>query len=199
LRFLFYRPYKGFSLVELLITLAIMGVLAALTIPPLFQMPSSNQASKYTSIAKDVAFTVLTAYEQYKVANPTIGNTVGIPNMTPYMNYVRLDTSMTIDSTSGTSITCGSGSKACLVLHNGAVLYYGTNVGFGGTSTTNGFWLGVDPDGTRNNQSSLGMVLTADGRIMSYGKLDTTYSYYSGGGTLTIAPPLTDASWFTGF
>jgi|GEM_PF-5062854 len=82
---------------------------------------------------------------------------------------------------------------------NRTLVYYGTNVGFGGTNTTNGFWLGVDPDGTRNSQPSLGMVLTYDGRLMSYGHLDTTYSYYSGGSTNTIGPPLTDASWFTGF
>lgn len=123
--FLFDKPHKGFSLVELLITLAIMGILAAATIPPLFQMPASNQPAQYTAKSKDIAFMILTAYEQYKAVNPTIVNTVGIPNLTPYMNYVRADSSMSVDSTSGSSITCGSGSKGCLVLHNGAVLYYG--------------------------------------------------------------------------
>ena len=79
------RP-QGFSLVELLLTLAIMGLLIAFTIPTLFQTPASKQTAKYTQMARNSSFMILSAYGRYKTANSTILSTVTPSNLTPYMN-----------------------------------------------------------------------------------------------------------------
>lgn len=186
----------GFSLVEVLIALALMGVLAAFTIPPLFTTSMSGASAKYTQSAQNSAFMIVAAYEQYRIANGSVPATAKFSALTPYLSYVKTDSSSTLNKTDGSSFVCGTSGLSCLSLHNGSYLYYGTTVSFSGTNTTNGIWLGFDPDGTHNNQPSLGMVLTYDGRIQTYGTITTTYYYNS---IATISPGASDPTWFQGF
>src|SRR5262249_33311958 len=126
--------------VELLICLSIMGILAACTIPPLFQMPASNAALKQNTLARDVAFMITSAYERYKVSVSSVDSSTTPGAITTFMNYVSADTTSQIDGT-GTSETnrqCSS-TDPCLKLHNGGSLFIGNNNdgSFGGTNTTN--------------------------------------------------------------
>ena len=59
----------AFSLIELVITLALVGVLAAFSVPQLFMTTATQNTAKYTNMAHDVALMVSTAYERYRAAN----------------------------------------------------------------------------------------------------------------------------------
>jgi prepilin-type N-terminal cleavage/methylation domain-containing protein len=190
----------GFSLVELLIALGILGILAMFTIPKVFQT-NSNNSSKQTALARDAAHLIMAAYGQYKLTNSPVATTTKATDLTPYMNYVSLDTVSSIDGMfNEADITCAT-TRICLSLHNGGkLLLY--NSGFNGSSTTNAVMLQFDPDGTANESttngpgSSLKMVLYYDGTVKSRGTIfsDTV------SGSVTYQPGSSyDPVWFTGF
>lgn len=192
----------GFSLVELLIALAIVGVLAAFTITPLFQSPQSGLSGKYTAMAKDTAFMMMAAYEQYRAANPTVSMSTKASDLTPYMNYVKIDTSTPVDDwQSGSTWGC-SASVPCLVLHNGGTLaYWASMYPFsskpGSTSETSLLLFQFDPDGrvtdgtTNGPGKALPIVLYYDGKVGTEGT-PRAGSYYS-------STPNYDPPWFSGF
>lgn len=163
---------SGFTLAELLIALAILGVIATFTIPKVLQA-QGNQ--KYNAIAKEAAGTISASYDAYRLKN-TPAATTRVDDLTHYMNYARTDTSGAwIDDNMNASPWQCSASEMCLRLHNGAVLGYNPGEAFAGTANTNyvRFWL--DPDGGTNNGSSAGLyrsielVLYYNGRLTSIG------------------------------
>lgn len=187
-----YRGRKsvlGFTLAELLIALLILGEIATFTIPKIITAQANG---RYNAVAKETISMVAAAYQQYSYTNGISGS-VGIAALTQYMNYVKVDTTTVINSTSSTYNCGGGGSNRCLALHNGAYLYYDPITNFSGTNTTNGVWFGIDPSGVNDTVYSAGFALTYTGRVMSYGDVDTTYTYNTG----TIGPGATNPSWFS--
>jgi prepilin-type N-terminal cleavage/methylation domain-containing protein len=83
----------GFTLAELLISLAILGVIATFTIPKLLQV---QQQSSYMGIAKEAMATISGDYGAY-ISKNKLSTTVGTPDLTPYMNYLIVDTVSLID------------------------------------------------------------------------------------------------------
>lgn len=183
---------KGFTLAELLIALAILGVIATFTIPKIL---SSQQNGKNNAIAHEAAAMISGAYQAYSAQNIPSASTRS-EDLTPYMNYVKVDSTSTIDNVPGFgSFTCVG--RPCLRLHSGAILALQPNESFGGTNTTNGLWFILDPDGVSNSSvMSVNFLLLYSGRITSCGTTHVDIGSSLIGGYSCNTSSL-DPSWFS--
>jgi prepilin-type N-terminal cleavage/methylation domain-containing protein len=163
------RFKKGFTLAELLITLQILAIIAAFTIPKII---GSQQNSTYKAIAKEDIASVAAAYQLYVFSNTPIASTTG-GALTPYLNYVKLDTSgAVVDDISGYGTLPCDSSAPCMRMHNGGTLQI-TPYSFNGTNTTNAIRFKIDPDGkvtdgtTNGPGKSLSVRVYIGGRVTS--------------------------------
>jgi type II secretory pathway pseudopilin PulG len=194
----------GFSLVEVLIMLVIMGIISAFTIPKLFQTPNSSLGSKQTARAKDIAFMIVNAYEQYRAVNGTVATTMGATHLSPYMNYVSVDSAGTnsVDGVIGgpASLTC-SATNPCLRLHSGGKLRLGQET-FSGSNTTNCIVLIFDPDGVASGSSADSYSKPVRFNLYYDGTISTRGTAKTNSCTSNLCPfdasPSSDPSWFTG-
>lgn len=163
--------FKGFTLSELLIALAVLGVIATFTIPKVLQ---SQQDSKYNTIAKEAASAVSDAYNSLRLAGKA-STSSQMQDLTPYLNYVKVDSTTIIDNIPGiVDASCADANRQCLVLHNGAYLRYGTGASHTFTGDGGLIWFYIDPDGKRSGTSngtgkSVQFNLYQNGRITSIG------------------------------
>lgn len=179
----FFMRAKGFTLAELLIALAILGVIATFTIPKILSATSSGQN---TAVAKEAASMVSGAFSNYTLTYGIATGTTG-GAMTSYMNYVSADSSSTIGA-----LTC-TATAVCLKLHNGGVLQYSTSMSFGGTAATNGIYFNIDPDGA-GTAGQATFIQFANGRLTTYtgnGGAPTS----AGTALTTAADPSYIANW----
>lgn len=183
----------GFTLAELLIALAILGIIATFTIPKIL---SVQQNSKFKSIAKESIGTVSAAYSTYKLKNPVNGNT-NILDLTPSLNYVKVEPTAMLDGlpvASGWPATWDCSTSSCLRLHNGSVLA-AFWMNFAGTATTNAVYFIIDPDGvqTGNRDSVIG-VLYYNGKVRTWGTAEANSTCSDG--TFGPGDPTQDPAWF---
>ncbi len=191
---------KGFTLAELLISLAILGVIATFTIPKIL---ISQQNSQNVAKAKEAVAMVSEAYIKFKAEN-TVTTSFNISSLTPYMNYVREDTTSSIDYTPGFASFSCSAFIPCLKLHDGAMFAYGATDRFCGLDNTGAVFFYVDPDGVYGNggtadgpSKSVVFWLYPDGRITTFGTLlPGTLSGPSGCVSTWFFTPSYDPSWF---
>lgn len=177
---------KAFTLAELFIALAIMGVIAVFTIPKVLQI-QQNQGSK--AKAKEAAASVSAAYQAYLLQNkPSV--TMTAQDLLPYFNYVRIDTTSRIDEGPGydSPPQCGSGYySSCLVLHNGSILALTTDQ-FQNYNPA-AIWVLFDPDGTYAGGTADGPSKSVWFALYMNGKINTWGEYES--------VPADDPSWFS--
>lgn len=164
-----FKSNPGFTLAELLIALAILGVIATFTIPKIL---SSSQNGQNTAIAKEAASMVSGAYSTYTLNNgAATGVTAGA--LTQYMNYVATDATAAAYTF---GIACNTANVVCIKLHNGGVLQYSSNINFG--ATTGALPFSVDPDGA-GAQTPITFWQYYNGRLSTGGQ---------GAGTASGAP-----------
>ncbi len=167
----------GFTLAELLIALAILGLIATFTIPNLL---NTQQSGKFNAITKEAASMISQAHAQLQAQGKLTPNTPSSA-LTTSFNYVNVDTSGTlIDDISGNGSKTCNATTPCFRLHNGATLMniaaetYTTN----GSNMLNFF---VDPDGvysgtTNGSGKSVNLYLLYNGRLTTRGIWDSDFT-----------------------
>jgi hypothetical protein len=156
-------------------------------------------------MAKDTAFMVVSAFEQYRSAQGTVPTTFKMDNLTPYMNYVTVDTTASLDDhpPNNANYSCTDSNYTCLRLHNGGILFWRDWQTFQAANTTNGIAFYFDPDGQRTGASAdgpgkmMGFLLYYNGNIRSRGQVFSN-TYEDGGGPISMNTAY-DPAWFTGF
>lgn len=177
---------KGFTLAELLIALAILGVIATFTIPKVL---SSSSSSQNTAIAKEAASIVSGSFAAFDLEGDVSATTTAA-QLTPFINYVRVDTSNT--NQSGLAENCVAATP-CLMLHNGGTLQYVAAGNFNAdangsiTSGTDAILFNVDPDSDSASAGPVTFVLFSNGRL-STGQHAGTYSATAGLTAVTTDP-----------
>lgn len=190
-----FRIENGFTLAELLIALAILGVIATFTIPKVL---SAQQDGQHNAVAKESAAAISGAFQNYIQQNG-LSSTMSVAELTPFLNYVATHTG-DIDRPQGaTTLTCNT-TYRCIRLHNGSVLQYTPMDNFGGTASTHAIYFYVDPDGqvtdgtTNGPGKSVVFFLYTTGRLTTWGNL---LPNTGNGAGATYNPDATkDPPWF---
>ena len=214
---------RAFSLAEILITLAIMGVLTAFTVPMFVQNASNtnsttNVVGRQAQMLRDTAFMVVNAYERYKSINGIVTTSVTPGALTPYMNYIKVSTTGFIDAFAASNGTVGNGSFACAAstpcyyLPNGATLMLWNDAPFPNTTPLSAIVFSFDPDGvfsglgaSAGSSKSLDIFLYYDGTVRTRDTLKSN-TCVNVAGIMNGACPMGvtgiyDPTWFkqTGF
>lgn len=196
------KPACGFTLAELLIALAILGVLATFTIPKIL---ATQARSHSNSAAKEIAAAVSAAYNNYKTNLGTpVPSTATLDVIKPYINYLKQDTTSQVQDhpgASGVVWDCSSSSLTCLKLANGGTVFWFNDQTFNGTGNTNGLTFYFDPDGANigsivasNPSVSVCFILYYNGKVVDRNNAlaGTNNSYWSVGPGSTYNP-----TWFS--
>jgi len=162
--------HQAFTLAELLIALAILGVIAMFTIPKILQ---AQQNSAWKSMAKEAAAMAAGSIKAYQMDN-TLDGLTRTRDLTTYLNYVSINTvGLQIDHAPGYSdIPCDTNNR-CLILHNGGVLLYNQGNRFANTTAcpaNNFVYFLFDPDGEYSNSTtgpgkSVWFMVFCNGRV----------------------------------
>ena len=164
------RSNPGFTLAELLIALAILGVIATFTIPKIL---SSQQNGQKNAAAKEVAAMLSGAHQLAKL-NTDDSTAITPTALQSYINYVAIDTTSTIDSIPNDGLASyDCNTYNCLKLHNGGLLMLIGST----TGNTGNFSILFDPDGYKGVKDSINLYLFGTGRIQTSGDLLEDPSY----------------------
>lgn len=188
---------SGFTLSELLISLAILGVIATFTIPKVLQ---SQQSAEWKSGAKEAIGSISGVFQNLKL-NGELDTATTPVDFSQYLNYVAVysDGRVIDEAPPYDSRPCDEW-KPCLQLHNGAYLHL-MDTQFAGANTTNTISFNYDPDGVYSGAAtgptkSLSIRLSYNGRIRtSESLIGETHCNSWGCGPIGIGE--VDPPWFS--
>lgn len=195
-------PQSGFTLAELLIALAILGLIAVFTIPKILL---AQQHQEWNAKAKETFSMLAGAFEAYKSQN-TLTPATRLGDLTPYMNYASVDTSAhQIDHVYGNgtnSASCNQSGWICLRLHHGGIAMVAPDLYFGESNSTNYVWFLFDPDGTFSGSptgsgKSVVVMLYYNGRLVSGDQRGATDAVWAGGSPVVYGGPDGPSDWFS--
>ena len=110
------QAQKGFTLIELMIVVAIIGILAAVTIPAYSDYTAKAKVSEASSISSPARLAVAQAFNEGSLATTTTNTTLNLPDATAITSkYV---TSVTA---AGTSATAGTVTVVMQGTNNAAI------------------------------------------------------------------------------
>ena len=187
----------GFTLAELLIALAILGVIATFTIPKVLQV---QESSEYNAKAKEFAG-ALSEARQKMLAEGTWNGSTRNSDVWPYLNYVKVESTMLVDAWQN-STTMDCSTRSCYRLHNGAVAHSGSGaLNIGGVENTSALSFHIDPDGKVTTDGSAGtpgkgliLFIYYNGRIRTYG---TVLNNTCSSAQCWVPVPAADPPWFS--
>jgi prepilin-type N-terminal cleavage/methylation domain-containing protein len=170
---------KAFTLAELLIAIAILGILAAFAIPKILEAQSN---AKYSAIIREDAAAIAGAYQVLIKQHGGNPSTITREDIAQFLNYTALlNSGETIDRPywpevpyTGMGETCDV-SSPCLKMHNGSLmkLYgYSTQTFCDASDNSSILEFYVDPDGEASSIAAIGIHLHPNGRITSRGTVN---------------------------
>ena len=146
--------------------MAILGVIATFTIPKIM---TSSQSEQYNAGFKEDIAAIGAAYQQLTLTG-NVNSTTKPSDLTPYMNYIKYDTTSQMDNLWGFAGPASCSSRPCLKMHNGSVIMLYNLESFGGTASSNAILFHIDPDG----------INTSGSATNGPGKMVEVELYYSG-------------------
>ncbi len=161
------RVIAGFNLADLLISLAILGVIATFTIP---KIVISQQNTSYKANAKQLIGALATAYQQHKFLGRASASTRP-SDLFQYLNHIKYDTTSYIDvypNSGAASSHCAA--RPCAFFSNGAALAADWST-LGGTGTTNAMMFYIDPDSQLGSRNTIAVFVYCDGSIREFSSL----------------------------
>lgn len=193
---------RGFTLAELLIALAILGVIATFTIPKVL---NSQRSQEWNAAAKEAASMVSGTFQSYLLDNTLetspLSAVTAFNDLTPYMNYVKFISVGAIDNDPGSAGDASCvGTYRCYLLHSGGVLAFRNNLRICPPDTA--FFFFYDPDGTTtgtatNENNAIRFFLYPNGRLTTYDSiLPNTYQGFSCPGSIIAPRANSTPEWF---
>lgn len=147
------KSSKGFTLAELLIALAILGVIATFTIPKIL---SSSQNGQNTAIFKEAVSMVSGAMQAEQLEDGVAITDTTAQDLADHMNYVSM---------------ASAAGVITLTLHNGGELKYTAAEDWDATDDYIAFT--IDPDGASGTKTATGIALYFNGRVTTGDNITT--------------------------
>ncbi len=183
------KRQAGFTLAELLIALAILGVIATYSIPKLLGM---QQNAQNNAMAKEVAGMIAQAYQIHQNKGLLSATTKSV-DFLQYMNYVKVDSTSIIDGQQPSTLA-SCVTHTCVTLHNGGTLLVHNAESFSALTPAYAVIFIMDPDGKASDVQGLGLLLKANGQVTTYGTCNGALNSSS---FLYTCNPANDAPWFS--